>query len=94
MERVRSSANPVGPGPGRGLAPVVDIMLLYGLVFWELSATMVTWGLMLALQLFTAAVAFRFDNESMRPLWRLFRFAYLDGPSALLVYGEVLAFLL
>jgi cellulose synthase/poly-beta-1,6-N-acetylglucosamine synthase-like glycosyltransferase/peptidoglycan/xylan/chitin deacetylase (PgdA/CDA1 family) len=53
------------------LAPVVDIMLVYGLVFWELSATMTAWGLMLALQLFTAAVAFRFDNESMRPLWRL-----------------------
>ncbi|MET8147049.1 bifunctional polysaccharide deacetylase/glycosyltransferase family 2 protein [Actinoplanes sp. NPDC049668] len=53
------------------LAPVVDIMLVYGLVFWELSATMVAWGLMLALQLFTAAVAFRFDKESMRPLSRL-----------------------
>ena len=26
---------------------------------------------MLALQLFTAAVAFRFDRESLRPLWRL-----------------------
>jgi hypothetical protein len=26
---------------------------------------------MLILQLFTAAVAFRFDRESMRPLWRL-----------------------
>jgi hypothetical protein len=26
---------------------------------------------MLALQLFTAAVAFRFDRESVRPLWRL-----------------------
>ena len=53
------------------LAPVVDIMLVYGLVFWELSATVIAWGLMLALQLFTAAVAFRFDRESMRPLWRL-----------------------
>ncbi|MEV4636152.1 bifunctional polysaccharide deacetylase/glycosyltransferase family 2 protein [Actinoplanes sp. NPDC049548] len=53
------------------LAPVVDIMLLYGLVFWELQATVVAWLTMLALQLFTAAVAFRFDRESLRPLWRL-----------------------
>jgi len=53
------------------LAPVVDIMLLYGLVFWELEKTLIGWGGMLALQLFTAAVAFRFDSESLRPLWRL-----------------------
>jgi cellulose synthase/poly-beta-1,6-N-acetylglucosamine synthase-like glycosyltransferase len=53
------------------LAPVVDILLLYGLVFWALEKTLVAWGGMLALQLFTAAVAFRFDRESLRPLWRL-----------------------
>ncbi|GIF24370.1 cellulose synthase/poly-beta-1,6-N-acetylglucosamine synthase-like glycosyltransferase/peptidoglycan/xylan/chitin deacetylase (PgdA/CDA1 family) [Actinoplanes tereljensis] len=53
------------------LAPVVDIMLLYGLVFWELQETLVAWCGMLTLQLFTAAVAFRFDRESMKPLWRL-----------------------
>ncbi|MEV4352204.1 bifunctional polysaccharide deacetylase/glycosyltransferase family 2 protein [Actinoplanes sp. NPDC049596] len=53
------------------LAPVVDIMLVYGLVFWELEETVVAWLGMLALQLFTAAVAFRFDKESLKPLWRL-----------------------
>nr|WP_306661476.1 bifunctional polysaccharide deacetylase/glycosyltransferase family 2 protein [Mangrovihabitans endophyticus] len=53
------------------LAPVVDIMLVYGLVFWELNETLLAWCGMLALQLFTAAVAFRLDRESMRPLWRL-----------------------
>ncbi len=53
------------------LAPVVDIMLLYGLVFWELRDTVVAWLGMLALQLFTAAVAFRFDKESLGPLLRL-----------------------
>ncbi|WP_433370822.1 bifunctional polysaccharide deacetylase/glycosyltransferase family 2 protein [Actinoplanes sp. CA-142083] len=53
------------------LAPVVDVMLVYGLVFWELNETLTAWLGMLALQLFTAAVAFRFDRESMRPLWRL-----------------------
>ncbi|MEV6298086.1 bifunctional polysaccharide deacetylase/glycosyltransferase family 2 protein [Actinoplanes sp. NPDC051861] len=53
------------------LAPVVDIMLIYGLVFWELTETVVAWLGMLALQMFTAAVAFRFDRESFRPLLRL-----------------------
>jgi cellulose synthase/poly-beta-1,6-N-acetylglucosamine synthase-like glycosyltransferase len=53
------------------LAPVVDIMLVYGLVFWELKETVIAWSAMLALQVFTAAVAFRLDKESMRPLWRL-----------------------
>jgi len=53
------------------LAPVVDIMLVYGLVFWELQETLAAWFGMLALQLFTAAVAFRIDGEPMRPLWRL-----------------------
>jgi hypothetical protein len=46
-------------------------MLVYGLVFWELRETVIAWSAMLALQVFTAAVAFRFDKEPMRPLWRL-----------------------
>jgi cellulose synthase/poly-beta-1,6-N-acetylglucosamine synthase-like glycosyltransferase len=53
------------------LAPVVDIMLVYGLVFWELEETLIAWFGMLALQIVTAAVAFRFDREAMGPLWRL-----------------------
>jgi len=53
------------------LAPVVDIMLIYGLIFWQLNETVLAWGLMLLLQLLTAAIAFRFDKESMGPLLRL-----------------------
>jgi cellulose synthase/poly-beta-1,6-N-acetylglucosamine synthase-like glycosyltransferase/peptidoglycan/xylan/chitin deacetylase (PgdA/CDA1 family) len=53
------------------LAPVVDIMLVYGLVFWELEETVVAWSGMLLLQLITAAIAFRLDREEMGPLWRL-----------------------
>ena len=53
------------------LAPVVDVMLVYGLVFWELRETVLAWLGMLTLQLVTAAVAFHFDRESLRPLWRL-----------------------
>jgi cellulose synthase/poly-beta-1,6-N-acetylglucosamine synthase-like glycosyltransferase/peptidoglycan/xylan/chitin deacetylase (PgdA/CDA1 family) len=75
------------------LAPVVDIMLLYGLVFWELSVTVVAWSLMLTLQLFTAAVAFRFDNESLRPLWRLplQQFAYRQLMYLVLMQSAVTA---
>ncbi|GAA0417828.1 bi-functional transferase/deacetylase [Actinoplanes capillaceus] len=53
------------------LAPVVDIMLVYGLVFWERQETVAAWLGMLALQLFTAGVAFRLDKESFKPLLRL-----------------------
>jgi hypothetical protein len=44
---------------------------VYGLVFWELRETLIAWSGMLALQMVTAAVAFRFDRESLRPLWGL-----------------------
>jgi hypothetical protein len=75
------------------LAPVVDVMLVYGLVFWKLSATVLGWSLMLALQLFTAAVAFRFDHESMRPLWRLplQQFAYRQLMYLVLLQSAVTA---
>jgi hypothetical protein len=53
------------------LAPLVDVMLVYGLVFWDRSQTVVAWLAMLALQAVTAFVAFRFDGESLRPLWKL-----------------------
>ncbi|WP_236718605.1 bifunctional polysaccharide deacetylase/glycosyltransferase family 2 protein [Actinoplanes sp. TFC3] len=75
------------------LAPVVDIMLVYGLVFWELKETVTAWLLMLALQLFTAAVAFRFDRESMVPLWRLplQQFAYRQLMYLVLMQSAVTA---
>jgi hypothetical protein len=50
---------------------VVDIMLVYGLVFWDRSQTVVAWLAMLALQMLTALVAFRLDGESLRPILKL-----------------------
>ncbi|GAA2505317.1 bi-functional transferase/deacetylase [Winogradskya humida] len=75
------------------LAPVVDIMLVYGLVFWELTDTVVAWLMMLALQLVTAAVAFRFDRESLVPLWRLplQQFAYRQLMYLVLIQSAVTA---
>ncbi|HEX8630572.1 MAG TPA: bifunctional polysaccharide deacetylase/glycosyltransferase family 2 protein, partial [Catenuloplanes sp.] len=53
------------------LAPLVDVLTLYGLVLVGRRETIVAWLVMLALQLFTAVVAFRLDQESLRPLWSL-----------------------
>ena len=53
------------------LAPVMDILMLYGLIFWGKTETVYAWLGMLVLQLLTAAIAFRFDRESVRPLWAL-----------------------
>ncbi|HEX6969990.1 MAG TPA: glycosyltransferase, partial [Micromonosporaceae bacterium] len=53
------------------LAPVIDLLALYGLFFLDRVDTMIAWLVMLALQAITAAVAFRIDRESLRPLWAL-----------------------
>jgi cellulose synthase/poly-beta-1,6-N-acetylglucosamine synthase-like glycosyltransferase len=75
------------------LAPVVDLMLVYGIVFWELRETVIAWLGMLALQLFTAAIAFRFDREPLGPLWRLplQQFAYRQLMYLVLVQSGVTA---
>jgi peptidoglycan-N-acetylglucosamine deacetylase len=60
------------------LAPVIDLLAVYGLLFLGWTETAVAWLGMLALQVVTAAVAFRLDRESHRPLWvlPLQQFAY------------------
>jgi len=53
------------------LAPAIDIATLYALVFaWSPEILVVGLGF-LAIQLLTAAYAFRLDGESIRPLWAL-----------------------
>ncbi len=53
------------------LAPAIDIATLYALVFaWSPQILVVGLGF-LAIQLLTAAYAFRLDGESLRPLWAL-----------------------
>jgi cellulose synthase/poly-beta-1,6-N-acetylglucosamine synthase-like glycosyltransferase/peptidoglycan/xylan/chitin deacetylase (PgdA/CDA1 family) len=75
------------------LAPVVDIMLVYGLVFWDRSQTVVAWLAMLSLQMVTAIVAFRFDGEPWRPLWKLplQQFAYRQLMYLVLIQSAVTA---
>ena len=53
------------------LAPLIDVLAVYGLFFYDATQTAVAWLGMLALQLVTAAVAFRLDRESLRPLFVL-----------------------
>jgi cellulose synthase/poly-beta-1,6-N-acetylglucosamine synthase-like glycosyltransferase/peptidoglycan/xylan/chitin deacetylase (PgdA/CDA1 family) len=53
------------------LAPVIDVLALYGLVFYDRTETATAWLGMLGLQFLTAVVAFRLDKESLRPLWVL-----------------------
>ena len=60
------------------LAPVIDLLTVYGLLFLGRTETALAWTGMLALHAVTAAVAFRLDRESHRPLWvlPLQQFAY------------------
>jgi cellulose synthase/poly-beta-1,6-N-acetylglucosamine synthase-like glycosyltransferase/peptidoglycan/xylan/chitin deacetylase (PgdA/CDA1 family) len=50
------------------VAPVIDLLAVYGLFFFDRTATVAAWSAMLGLQFVTAAVAFRLDRESLRPL--------------------------
>ncbi|MGC5021574.1 bifunctional polysaccharide deacetylase/glycosyltransferase family 2 protein [Micromonospora sp. DT47] len=53
------------------LAPVIDLLALYGLFFLDRTATAVAWLAMLAVQMVTAVVAFRLDREKLGVLWVL-----------------------
>ncbi|SCG63073.1 bifunctional polysaccharide deacetylase/glycosyltransferase family 2 protein [Micromonospora zamorensis] len=53
------------------LAPVIDLLALYGLFFLDRTATAVAWLVMLGVQLVTAVVAFRLDREKLGVLWVL-----------------------
>ncbi|MGP3947929.1 bifunctional polysaccharide deacetylase/glycosyltransferase family 2 protein [Streptomyces sp. 7N604] len=53
------------------LAPLIDILTLYGLVFRHPLGTMAAWTAVLVVQLLCAGYAFRLDGERLRPLWAL-----------------------
>ena len=52
-------------------APAMDAFLAYGLLFRDAQTTALIWGTLLAVQLLSAAYAFRLDREPLRPLWAL-----------------------
>ncbi|RTL62949.1 MAG: glycosyltransferase [Pseudonocardiaceae bacterium] len=53
------------------IAPLIDILLVYGLIFDDTVRTLVLWGSVLAIQTIAAVVAFRLEHEKMRILWLL-----------------------
>ncbi|MFE2217683.1 bifunctional polysaccharide deacetylase/glycosyltransferase family 2 protein [Streptomyces canus] len=53
------------------LAPLIDILTLYGLVFQNRLGTLLAWTAVLAVQALCALYAFRLDGERVRPLWAL-----------------------
>ncbi|BBH64558.1 bi-functional transferase/deacetylase [Actinoplanes sp. OR16] len=53
------------------LSPLIDVFLVYGLIFLDPLRTALAWLAMLAIQLISTIWAFRLDSESLKPLWRL-----------------------
>ncbi|TDO42464.1 cellulose synthase/poly-beta-1,6-N-acetylglucosamine synthase-like glycosyltransferase [Paractinoplanes brasiliensis] len=53
------------------LAPLIDLMAVYGLLFLDREVTIIGWLAMLVVQALTAVLAFRLDREPLRPLWTL-----------------------
>ncbi len=49
-------------------APVVDVFALYGVVFLDPGRIIAVWLAFLAVQMFTAFIAFRLDEEPTRPI--------------------------
>lgn len=53
------------------LAPLLDVMAIYGVAFLDRWETVIGWLAMLVIQAITAVLAFRLDREPLRPLWTL-----------------------
>ncbi|MFJ4537592.1 bifunctional polysaccharide deacetylase/glycosyltransferase family 2 protein [Streptomyces tibetensis] len=64
------------------LAPLIDLLALYGLVFGNPLTTVLAWSGVLAVQAVCAAYAFHLDGEPLRPLWAL--------PLQQIVYRQVM----
>ena len=75
------------------LAPLVDILAIYGLVFLDRIETVIGWLAILVVQLITAVLAFRIDREPLRPLWTLplQQFAYRQLTYLVLLQSAVTA---
>ena len=64
------------------LAPLIDLMAVYGFFFLDRTVTLIGWLAMLVVQVVTAVLAFRLDREPLRPLWTL--------PAQQVVYRQVM----
>ena len=75
------------------LAPVLDILAIYGMFFLDRWETLVGWFAVLVVQVVTAILAFRLDKEPLRPLWALpfQQFVYRQMMYLVLVHSAVTA---
>jgi hypothetical protein len=64
------------------LAPLLDILTIYGVFFLNRWETLAGWLAVLAVQIVTAILAFRLDGERLGPLWTL--------PLQQLVYRQIM----
>jgi cellulose synthase/poly-beta-1,6-N-acetylglucosamine synthase-like glycosyltransferase/peptidoglycan/xylan/chitin deacetylase (PgdA/CDA1 family) len=64
------------------LAPLLDLLAVYGVFFLDRWETLIGWLAVLVVQTVTAILAFRLDREPLRPLWAL--------PLQQLVYRQVM----
>ncbi|MFB9237926.1 bifunctional polysaccharide deacetylase/glycosyltransferase family 2 protein [Plantactinospora siamensis] len=64
------------------LAPLLDILAVYGLFFLDRKETVIAWLAVLVIQVVTAVLAFRLDREPLRPLLVL--------PLQQLVYRQIM----
>jgi peptidoglycan/xylan/chitin deacetylase (PgdA/CDA1 family)/glycosyltransferase involved in cell wall biosynthesis len=53
------------------LSPLIDVGLVYGLIFLDPVKTLIAWSAVLAMQTIGAAFALRLDREPLRQLWVL-----------------------
>ncbi|GAY12867.1 putative bi-functional transferase [Pseudonocardia sp. N23] len=69
------------------IAPLIDILLVYGLVFDDPVRTLAVWAAVLGAQTVAAIVAFRLEREKMTILWLLplQQFAYRQLMYAVLI---------
>ena len=53
------------------LSPLIDVFLIYGLLFLDPLVTAGVWLGVLSTQVIATGYAFRLDGESLRPVWRV-----------------------
>lgn len=75
------------------LAPLVDVLLVYGILFLDPLKTAAAWGAVLGVQLAGAYYAFRLDREKARVLWALpvQQFVYRQLMYAVLIQSIITA---
>jgi peptidoglycan/xylan/chitin deacetylase (PgdA/CDA1 family)/glycosyltransferase involved in cell wall biosynthesis len=76
------------------LAPLIDLMTIYGVLFRDRAEAGLAWLAMLALQVVTALVAFRLDREPAKSIWTLplHQFVYRQLVYLIMVKSIVTAF--